>query len=158
MNKDYSNGHKRELISIFVYYKYCLLKKSVYCVSNVFLHLLVSKSFVTFLISLFKYKLFRKIIVSILLHRFLHLFITSTSFLKMSFYFISNVYLYLLVSKSLVTSLPSLIKYKLVRQMIVSTSLYHFPILEYFCVSINNDLVEDRFSFAFMPTFELPFL
>ena len=51
------------IFTVFVYYKYRLLKKSVYCINNVFLHLLVSKSFVTTLISLFKYKLFRKIIV-----------------------------------------------------------------------------------------------
>ena len=48
---------------LFVYYKCCLFKKSVYWFYNAFLHLLVSKSFITSLISLFKYKLFRNIIV-----------------------------------------------------------------------------------------------
>ena len=48
---------------LFVYYKYWLFKKSVCCFYNAFLHLLVSKSFIPSLISLFKYKLFRKIIV-----------------------------------------------------------------------------------------------
>ena len=48
---------------LFVYYKYWLFKKSVYCFYNAFLHLLVSKSFISSLISLFKYKLSRKIIV-----------------------------------------------------------------------------------------------
>ena len=48
---------------LFVYYKCCLFKKSVYCFYNAFLHLLVSKSSITSLISLFKYKLFRNIIV-----------------------------------------------------------------------------------------------
>ena len=48
---------------LFVYYKYWLFKKSGYCFYTAFLHLLVSKSFTTSLTSLFKYKLFRKIIV-----------------------------------------------------------------------------------------------
>ena len=63
MNKNYLNGHTRELIALFIYYKYWLFKKLVYCIHNVFLHLLVSKSFVTSFLSLFKYKLFKKIIV-----------------------------------------------------------------------------------------------
>ena len=48
---------------LFVYYKYWLFKKSVYCFCNAFLHLLVPKSFITSLTPLFKYKLFRNIIV-----------------------------------------------------------------------------------------------
>ena len=55
--------HGNYYLYLVVYYKYWLFRRSVYCFNNAFLHLLVSKSFITSLTSLFKYKLFRRIIV-----------------------------------------------------------------------------------------------
>ena len=48
---------------------------------------------------------------------FAHMFIITSTILafKTSFYFISNDFLYLLVSKSLVTLVLSMVKYKLIR-------------------------------------------
>ena len=64
MTKTFRMATKRsQYLYLCVYYKNWLFNKSVYCFYNVFLHLLVSKSFITPLISLFKYKLLRKIIV-----------------------------------------------------------------------------------------------
>ena len=76
---------------------------------NDLLPLLVSKSFITSLTSLFKSKLFRKVI------EFNFIVFRICVLQVLTFQNVILLDVYLLVSKSLVTSLLSLIKYKLIR-------------------------------------------